>query len=652
MTPAERAKSWIELQVMFECMEAKGVLIKTGESRFGTISQTMQPAYRLAPGVTREQWKAAVREFVCDSAATLSPCPPAAHLFGEFRRRAGPGPGTPGRGRISPFSIDNRTLRAWARGLDLRAPRWKTPALFWPEQPRRWSVKPLAPADKARFTVSGASVVRAQARPARPRPLDVQWLGADHHCVVELIREIGKNWTAPATVEWASPELGEGYAENISHKYTRDRQAEKLRPLHFGRRIYTAEEIVTARIEAALLEEVALGLLGATFDDASADTQATASIWNAATTLRGTDDSPWHRATVTPTPTDTEITAALDTMLKTADRVTARGAWPVASEAGGVKLVAKGPTQSRIGRACAAALLVALAYPFRDGRSRWQRREVEAAAVIIGLRWHLLSVGPRSWGTDLASVLQWGGCSGRRIGQAFGYSRDTALRRARADEGKLDALFGRFLLPNQGVRQPRKSGCIMEVSTQNGNPPQPFQLDDAAARSRLAGEYRAKAAAALLDGFSARCRVEPMASLIIQAWLRGAYRVIATAIGAGARILICPAGLSGLTRFDAPWYVDERSDASVSESFTGSVFRKPGLSPDRTPAQADVAAVMLGRGTNAEGESDRDADHDTTTYFAVPKPVDLDDPGDDKAPDDPLDGLTIVNDDEDTGFAP
>jgi hypothetical protein len=132
--------------------------------------------------------------------------------------------------------------------------------------------------------------------------------------------------------------------------------------------------------------------------------------------------------------------------------------------------------------------------------------------------------------------------------------------------------------------------------------------------------------------------------------LRHAHEVIAAYIDAGGPILISPLGLSGMTRCE-PWYVDRRSDASVAESFTGSFFRKPGLSPDPTPAKGDVAAVMLSRGTNAEGETDRDAERDAVAYSDIPKPVDLDaaDPDDDVA-DDPFAGLSIV-DDEDGIFA-
>jgi hypothetical protein len=158
---------------------------------------------------------------------------------------------------------------------------------------------------------------------------------------------------------------------------------------------------------------------------------------------------------------------------------------------------------------------VALCYPFRGARSRWQRREAEAAALVIGLRWQLRSVGVQTWSTDLASVLRWGGLNARRIGEIFGYSRDTVLRRARADEAKLDSLFGHLLPPEPPpLRQPRFSGCIIEV--EDRNPAKPFQLDDADVRARLADEYRAKAVVRLLDGFCSRCRIDPKASEYVQ----------------------------------------------------------------------------------------------------------------------------------------
>lgn len=228
--------------------------------------------------------------------------------------------------------------------------------------------------------------------------------------------------------------MGEGYVENVPKKYHRERQAEKLRPLYFRRRVYTDEENrVTAATEAALLHEIALRLLRDSFDDAGTEAQCATSIWNDAVTPRGADDAPWHRTIVTQAPTDAEITDALGVLLKTADRLTARRCWPAASESGAVKLTAECQVESRIGRASAAAVLVAIAYPFRAGRSRWQRREAEAAAaaLIIGLRWHLLSIEAQTWSTGFAGVLRSGGHSVRKSARSSataGTQRLTALR--------------------------------------------------------------------------------------------------------------------------------------------------------------------------------------------------------------------------------
>lgn len=194
--------------------------------------------------------------------------------------------------------------------------------------------------------------------------------------------------------------------------------------------------------------------------------------------------------------------------------------------------------------------------------------------------------------------------------------------------------------------------CIIEDRAAHLPKPSPWQLDTEA-RARLAGAYRALAAAFLLDGFCSRCRLpadDPIAGIAAQAWLRDAYRVIATYIDIGGRILVCPLGLAGTARWGTPWHIDRRSDASVEESFTGSCFRKPGLSPDRTPDKASVAALMMRSVTNAEGELDRDAEQDAATYFAVPKSIDLDaaDPDDD-VDDDPLGDLTIAADDDAAG---
>jgi hypothetical protein len=444
--------------------------------------------------------------------------------------------------------------------------------------------------------------------------------------------------------------VGEGYAENIPKKYYRERQAEKLRPLYFRRRIYTDDENrVTAATETALLHEVALRLLRDSFDDAGAEAQCATSIWNDAVTPRGTDGAPWHRATPVLAPTDAEITAALGVLLKTADRLTARRCWPAASESGAVKLTAECPAESRIGRASTAALLVAIAYPFRGGRSRCRRREAEAAAVLIRFRWRLLSIGPQSWTTGFAGVLRSGGHSARRIGEVFGYSRDTAINRVEVEETKLDSLLRRFLPLEQGVRQPPETDCIIKVDRRSSKDEPKFARQlDAEARAKLAGKYRALATAERLDGFAGRCRLDPIMSLNVQDFLRRAYLIVATYIINGGHILIVPQGMTGVeVRWGDRWFVDRRSDAAVAESYTGSVFREPGLSPDRTPDKAAAAAVMMCAGVNAEGERDSDAEHDAAAYFNIPGAVDIDapDPNDD-VDDDMFAGLTVTRDDD------
>jgi hypothetical protein len=572
------------------------------------------------------------------------------------------------------------------RGADLKAQKWKTAAIYWPE-PRQisrrstgkmksgtremvevaagravnvksavglrlisreraeqaprypvtlhwWSGGSVA---RAKVTVSTASIERAQAVAAKvqPRPRD-DWFGADHIRVLNLIRKFGRQCgKAPATVEYAAPQYGAGYVENIPQKYGREREAERWRRLYFLRRVYTSQENnVTANIEAALLEEAALRLLRDSFNDVASEAQGTASIWNDAITAYGTDDTPRHRRHAV-APSDAEITTALSVLLNTAKRVTKRQAWPVASESGAVKLVANCPAQSRSAQACAAALVVAICYPLRHGRGRWQCCEVEAAGIIIGLA--------QSTGIYM---LRSGGLNAKRIGELFGYSRDTALRRARADEASLDKLFDRFL-PRDPPASTHDSGVYNRGKKKDKPPPEePRWLIDAGIRARLVAEYRALASVPSLDGSASRCRIDHITSRWLQAWLRNAYEVTADYIDAGGRYLIIPEGYSGLRSLE-PWFIDDRSAASVAESFTGSYFRKPGLSPDRTPAKADVAAAMTSRGTNAEGESDRDAEHDTVAYSNIPKAVDLDAAdSDDDVADDPFAGLSIVDDDE------
>lgn len=154
------------------------------------------------------------------------------------------------------------------------------------------------------------------------------------------------------------------------------------------------------------------------------------------------------------------------------------------------------------------------------------------------------------------------------------------------------------------------------------------------------------AAAERLDGFAGRCRLDPTASLVVQARLRRAFLLTADYIAGRGRILLVPRGFVGASaRWGTHWPTDPRSDASVGESFTGSYFRKPGLSADRAPDKAVVAVAMMRGGINAEGERDSDAEHDAAAYFNIPGAVDINAPDpDDDVDDDPLAGLTITDD--------
>jgi hypothetical protein len=188
--------------------------------------------------------------FCCDSGDAPLPCRPTSHLFGEFRRRAGldgkynrdnvvvPPITTPipDRSRVAPFAIDGRTLRAWMRGADLDAPKWKTAAIYFPERPPG-----VIPPGKELFAVPATSVVRARARAdaARPRPpQDTRWFGADYRRTLELIREIGQNWTAPAC-------QAVDYATTIGMML--DGLFDKDTGIATEQRVYRVDELATAK---------------------------------------------------------------------------------------------------------------------------------------------------------------------------------------------------------------------------------------------------------------------------------------------------------------------------------------------------------------------------------------------------------------------
>jgi hypothetical protein len=71
----------------------------------------------------------------------------------------------PDRSRIAPFTVEGRTLRAWMRGADLRAPKWKVAAVYFSD---KFYDKPVA-----RYSVSKASAVRAKARAAVVKPQQI-----------------------------------------------------------------------------------------------------------------------------------------------------------------------------------------------------------------------------------------------------------------------------------------------------------------------------------------------------------------------------------------------------------------------------------------------------------------------------------------------
>jgi hypothetical protein len=51
-----------EMQAILEKMEQRGIVINTGRKQWGSISQRWQTVYDLAPGVTYEEYRRAMRD--------------------------------------------------------------------------------------------------------------------------------------------------------------------------------------------------------------------------------------------------------------------------------------------------------------------------------------------------------------------------------------------------------------------------------------------------------------------------------------------------------------------------------------------------------------------------------------------------------------
>jgi hypothetical protein len=290
---------------------------------------------------------------------------------------------------------------------------WNSTVYFGKSPPFRSRPVPNT-INKARFNVSDASVTRARLRAeqaaAQPKPV-----------------KIVPVWKAPAT--------------------TIDFLDDEARYM----RVYSEEEKnrLGAHFEMMLMQE----------PDAHGQTMLT--MWDDALTRCGFDDEPWKREAISPTPTHSEVAAALMSLLVVADRL----------ERAGWHCKAKLP----FGRAFAAAVIVACAHeeivdwtcwadmifgawthPYLGQRSRCHRQEVEAAAVVIGLRWFLSPpmetdppswwTDPRSdvWWTDWVSVFMWAGHSSRKVGDLFGADHKTMLKRLKTEEDKLQRTFGRF----------------------------------------------------------------------------------------------------------------------------------------------------------------------------------------------------------------
>jgi hypothetical protein len=526
----------------------------------------------------------------------------------------------PDRSRIAPLAIDGPTLRAWfrgadtirvwmrawTRGADLKAPKWKTAAICWPDvSPYRYP--PPSPL-MARYSVSAASVDRATARAAAPRPRQVEPKhegpkveAIDYSITVDmlldgLLDETGvatsrRAYTAEDTTMLAR--WGRGQFSQIKYD---------AGPfwVDIGKRAHIEERGLDER---GLLSNVELdaGLLTARTDPpGSDDVYKGLREWMRAGALdpsrvltvkkerrKERDDAFYTSRKIHRHPdrtiTDQDLDGAFGVMLYWANRINAL----IPNRCN-----AKTPT----GRAYQAAIAIRDYHRLRRGIG--QLDIIAADIVIEAVSAHLRRPGKIGWMQRTATLDMLEGASSHEAGDRFGRDPSSLRERYNAETLAIEARFGRYC--NEIWQPPQRPSATCHNISIGRISAKPFLRPlDAEARAQFVDTYRALASAPLLDGFASRCCwLDPIEGLAAQALLRQAYRVIADYIEASGRILICPLGLAA-ARWSAPWHVDRRSDASVAESFTGSSYREPGL--ELNPLDPKIARQMKAYAVAVEG---------------------------------------------------
>jgi hypothetical protein len=431
----------------------------------------------------------------------------------------------PDRSRIAPFRIDSRTLRAWMRGADIKAPKWKNSSV-------RFYERGHPPSPFAFFSVPQASVARARARAdaaaAKPRPIKptpTTWKRSD-------IEAVDYGTTISMLMDGLFDETGVATL----------------------RRAYSAEE-------EAMLARWHRGL----FSQIKYDAGPFMIRWTGKGGLIIEErPNPVHqrrqiRRYHDRAATDWDLNGAFSLMLWWATKIN--------------RLIknrcnAKTPT----GRAYQAAAAIRDYHRLRMGIGE---ADIIAADIVIeDIGEHLRRSGRRiDWWQRTVTLDLLEGASSYEAADRFGRDASSLRERYDAETLAIEAKFGRYCNdlwePPQKPIRPcyniyRKTGSAKPWLAE-------VQLTPSE-RAALVQQYVGKANSPFLKwGYG-----DPLTWIRWRAGIRYGYKLIAGYLENGGRILT---GYAPPADLPEEWFVDRRSDARILDDALGSFFRQPGLDP-------------------------------------------------------------------------
>jgi hypothetical protein len=422
----------------------------------------------------------------------------------------------------APFTIDGRTLRAWMRGADLAAPKWKTAAIHWPELPP-WRAPPP---DWARYTVSAASVDRAKARAVASRP-----------------KPAGPNYERPRC---EAADCGTTVAMLLDGLLDETGVAT-------SRRVYNAEDTaMLARWERGLFSQIKY----------DAGPFAIRRPKKRGLMIEERAERHWRyldRQVITAL-TDSDLGAAFSRMTYWSTLISAK-----------IKHHCNAKTPACRAYQASAVVRDCYLYGLRVNTTEM----ISAAIVIEAVSEHLRRPGRIGWWQRTSTLDMLEGASSYEASERFG--PDASSLRERFDSGTsaIEARFAKYCNelwePPQKRILPRYNGNIRRIS-------KPWLAEvqlTASERAALVLRYADMAGSNLLASDSPTMRL--MASYAEIAWIRFAYKLVAGYLEAGGRILT---GYWPNNKLPEKWFVDRRSAARVEEEgFTGSRYRKIGQDP-------------------------------------------------------------------------